>query len=75
MVAQREELSLAGVAGRVFALGRVRELGAGAEHVAMRVDRAGRQREAGLRGAVEPVEPAPGLLERPGDGPAFSRHI
>ena len=49
MVAQREELRLARVAGRVLALGRVRELRAGAEHVAMRVDAARRQLEARLR--------------------------
>jgi hypothetical protein len=48
VVAQREELLLAGVAGRVLALGREGEFGAGAEHVAVRVDAAGRQLERGL---------------------------
>ena len=45
--ARRAEL--ARVAGRVFALGRVRKFRAGAEHVAMRVDRARRRHEARLR--------------------------
>ena len=40
VVAQREQLRLAGVARRVLALGRVRKLLAGAEHVAVRVDAA-----------------------------------
>ena len=38
MVAQREQLRLAGVAGRVFALGRVGELSARPEHMAMGVN-------------------------------------
>ena len=50
MIAQREQFRLAGVAGRVFALGRVRELGPRSEHVAMRVDAAGGYRKRGLLG-------------------------
>ena len=46
VIAQREQLRLAGVAGRVLSLGRVGELRARAEHVAVRVHRAGRRREA-----------------------------
>ena len=83
MVAQREQLRLAGVARGVFALGRIRKLGARPEHMAMRVDGSGRKRKAGLARPIEPVEPALGLLEWPGDGlagvvrlsSAFSRHI
>ena len=42
VIAQREELRLARVARGVLSLGRVWKLGAGAEHVAVRVDRARR---------------------------------
>src|SRR5208282_1265353 len=71
VIAEREELRLARVAGRVLALGRVREFGAGAEHVAMRIGAARRDPEARPAGAIVPVEPALGLLERPADGPAL----
>src|ERR1700722_16392440 len=82
-VAQSEQLRLAGVAGGVFALGRVRELGSGSEHMAMRVDGSTWKRKAWATRPLVPVEPALGLLERPGDGltgvthvsSAFSRHI
>ena len=47
---KREELRLAGVAGGVFALRRERKLSARAEHMAMRVDAAGRKRKRGLLG-------------------------
>ena len=63
VVAQREQLRLARVAGGVLPLGRVRELRARAEHVAVRVHRAGRRREPRLARARAPVEPAGGLLE------------
>ena len=68
VIAQGEQLRLARVAWRVLALGGIGEFGPRAEHVAMRVDAAGRQGEARLAGAVEPVEPAIGLLEWPGHG-------
>ena len=58
VVAQCEELRLAGVARRVLALGRERELRARAEHVAMRIDAARRRREARLRRTCVPIEPA-----------------
>ena len=48
MVAQRIELLVRRVAGRVFALRRKRKFGAGAEHMAMRIDRARRQLKARL---------------------------
>ena len=57
-VAQREQLLLAGVDRRVLALRRVGEDVAGAEHVAVGVDRAGRRdvgRLAGVRVEREPV--------------------
>ena len=63
VVAQRKELRLGGVAGRVLALGRVGELGAGAEHVAVRVHRAGRHLEGRLARAGVPVQPAGGFGE------------
>src|SRR6185437_6942078 len=47
-IAQRPEMLLRGVAGGVFALRRVRKLLTGAEHMAMRIDRAGRGRVGGL---------------------------
>ena len=49
VVAQREQLFLRGVAGRVLALGRIGERRARPEHVAMRVHRAGRHHESRLR--------------------------
>src|ERR1700679_731081 len=58
MIAQRKELFFRGIAGRVFALSGKREFRAGAEHVAMRIDRAFRDLEARLRRAGIPVEPA-----------------
>src|SRR6185312_3024323 len=81
MIAEREQLRLAGVAGGVFALGRIREPGPRPEHMAMRVDSPRGKRKARPAWAVEPVEPALRLLERSGHGPsgvfhgAFSRHI
>ena len=63
VVAQREQLLLAGVARRVLALRREGELRAGAEHVAVRVDGTGRQLEAGLARVGVPVEPTGGLGE------------
>jgi hypothetical protein len=48
MVAQRVELLARGVAGRIFAFGRVRIFAARSEHVAMRVDGAGGHLEARL---------------------------
>ena len=47
-VAQREQLFLRRIAGRVFALRRIGEFGLRPEHVAMRIDRAGRRLELGL---------------------------
>ncbi len=58
VIAQREQLRLRGVAGRVFALGRIGEFGARPEDMAMRIDRAFRQDEARLSRARVPVEPA-----------------
>ena len=55
--------ALLGVAGGVLALGRVGELRARAEHVAVRVHRARRRRELRLARARAPVEPAGRLLE------------
>ena len=63
VVAQREQLRLARVARGVLPLGRVRKLRARAEHVAVRVHRAGRRREPRLARARAPVEPAGRLLE------------
>src|SRR5271166_51832 len=68
MIAQGEELGLACVAGRIFALGRVWERGPGPEHVAVRIDAARRQAKARLARAVIPVEPHLSFFERPGDG-------
>src|SRR5208282_5028784 len=48
-IAQREQLFLGRVAGRVFALGRIGKFCFGAEHMAMRIDRAGRRLEFRLR--------------------------
>ena len=45
VIAQRIELLPGCVAGGIFALGRVGELGARTEHMTMRVDYAGRQLE------------------------------
>ena len=62
--AARRAASLLRVAGRVLALGREGKLRARAEHVAMRVHRARRQREsAASTGRDGTVEPAGGLLE------------
>ncbi len=80
-IAQREQLRLAGVAGGVFAFGRVGELGPRSEHMAMRVDGAAWKRKAWATRPLAPVEPALRLLERPRDRlaavfqSAFSRHI
>ena len=63
VVAQRVQLVLAGVAGRVLALGRVGELGTGAEHVAMGIHGACWHLEFGFAGAGVPVQPAGGLGE------------
>jgi len=48
MIAQRKQLLLRRIAGRVFALRHIGKFGAGAEHMAMRIDGAGRHREVGL---------------------------
>jgi hypothetical protein len=48
MVAQRKQLLLRRIAGRVFALRHIGKFGAGAEHMAMCVDGAGRHLEAGF---------------------------
>src|SRR5215470_8770536 len=48
-VAQREQLFLRRIARRVFALGRVRKFGLGAEHVAVRINRVRWRLESRLR--------------------------
>ena len=65
MVAQRVELMLRRIARRVFPLRRVRKLRARTEHMAMRVNGAGRQLEPGLGWTGIPIEPSWGLLEWP----------
>ena len=68
VVAQRKQLVLAGIAGRVLALGRVRKLRAGAEHMAVGVHRTCGQLKAGLGRAGVPVKPAGGFGEAFGLG-------
>src|SRR5207244_11663875 len=63
VVAQRVELLLRCVAGRVLALRRVGELRARSEHVTMRIHAAGRHLELRLRRSRVPVQPAGGFLE------------
>ncbi len=60
-VAQREELVLARITRGVLAFRRERELGGGAEDMAVGVDRSGRQSEARRRRVLVPVQPARGL--------------
>ena len=63
VVAQGKKLGCAGIAGRVFALGRKGKLAAGAEDVAVRVHRAGGQLELRLAGVGVPVQPAGGFFK------------
>ena len=63
LVAQGEELGLAGIAGRVLALGRERELGTGAEHVAMRIHRTGRWPKLRRARVRAPIKPPGSLFE------------
>ena len=72
VVAQREELLLARVAGRVLALGREGELVARPEDVAVGVDRAGRQRERGRGRTRMPVQPPAGLGKGQAHSPPWS---
>ena len=68
VLAQREQLLPARVAGRVLALGRVGKLRARPEHVAVRIHAVGRQLEARLAGTRVPVQPAGRLLEASSGG-------
>ena len=63
MVAQREELLLGRIAGRVLALRSKRKFSTRAEDVAMGVDSASRHVKARLGGTVVPVQPARGFGE------------
>ena len=63
VVAQGVELGLGRIARRVLALRRVREFGAWAKHMAVRVHAASRHLEARLARVGVPVEPAWGFVE------------
>ena len=63
MIAQREKLLLACIAGRVFTLWCIGKFSAGAKHMAMRINCACGQLKTWLGRAFEPIKPACGFRE------------